>query len=119
KADVRETAGTEGGTGIALSKGSLYFSTATTVYRFALPAERLKPVGEPSVIVKDLPAGGHSARNLALSADGKTLFVNVGSPSNVCQVADRSTNRRARTRAPSSPRARESGASTRTLRTRR
>src|SRR2546425_640005 len=61
KADVRETAGTEGGTGIALSKGSLYFSTATTVYRFALPAGRLKPVGEPSVIVKDLPAGGHSA----------------------------------------------------------
>src|SRR2546426_46202 len=90
KADVRETAGTEGGTGIALSKGSLYFSTATTVYRFALAAGRLKPVGEPSVIVKDLPAGGHSARNLALSADGKTLFVNVGSPSNVCQVADRS-----------------------------
>src|SRR3989475_1035888 len=90
KADVRETAGTEGGTGIALSKGSLYFSTATTVYRFALAAGRLKPVGEPSVIVKDLPAGGHSARNLALSADGKTLFVNVGSPSNGCQVADRS-----------------------------
>src|SRR5438309_273477 len=56
KADVRETAGTEGGTGIALSKGSLYFSTATTVYRFALAAGPLKPVGEPSVIVKDLPA---------------------------------------------------------------
>src|SRR5439155_748282 len=35
KADVRETAGTEGGTGIALSKGSLYFSTATTVDRVA------------------------------------------------------------------------------------
>src|SRR5439155_839221 len=65
-------------------------STATTVYRFALPAGRLKPVGEPSVIVKDLPGGGHNARNLALSGDGKALFVNVGSPSNVCQVADRS-----------------------------
>src|SRR5207244_10273080 len=31
KADVRETAGAGGGTGIALSKGALYFSTATTV----------------------------------------------------------------------------------------
>src|SRR5205823_6812798 len=90
KADERETAGTAGGTGIVLSKGALYFGTATTVYRLALPAGRLKPVGEPSVIVRDLPGGGHSARNLALSADGKTLFVNVGSPSNVCQVADRS-----------------------------
>src|SRR5947209_19323893 len=72
KADVRETAGTGGGTGIALSKGALYFSTATTVYRFALPAGRLQAVGEPSVIVKDLPPGGHNARNLALSPDGKT-----------------------------------------------
>ena len=90
KTDVRETAGTAGGTGVALSKGALYFSTATTVYRFALPTGRLKPVGEPSVIVKDLPGGGHNARNLALSADGKTVFVNVGSPSNVCQVTDRS-----------------------------
>ena len=91
KADARHSAGSEGGTGIALHGDALYFSTATTVYRFALPAGRLEPLGDPSVIVKDLPAGGHSARNLALSADGKTLFVNVGSPSNSCQVADRST----------------------------
>src|SRR2546427_12908766 len=33
KADARETAGTESGTGIALSKGPLYFSTATTAHR--------------------------------------------------------------------------------------
>ena len=90
KADVRQTVGSEGGTGIALGKGVLYFSTTSTVYRYALRAGSLAPLGDPEVIVKDLPTGGHGARNLALSPDGRTLFVNVGSPSNSCQVADRS-----------------------------
>jgi glucose/arabinose dehydrogenase len=90
KADVQQRFGSEGGTGIALGNGVLYFSTASTVYRYPLPPGSLTPSGEPVVIVKDLPTGGHHARNLALSADGRTLYVNVGSPSNSCQVADRS-----------------------------
>ena len=90
KADVRESFGTQGGTGIALGRGGLYFSTASTVYRSPMRAAGLTPLGDPDVIVKDLPAGGHSARNLALSADGRWLFVNVGSPSNSCQEEDRS-----------------------------
>src|SRR2546428_254261 len=90
KADVRESFGTQGGTGIALGRGGLYFSTASTVYRYRMRAAGLMPLGDPDVIVKDLPAGGHSARNLALSADGRWLFVNVGSPSNSCQEKDRS-----------------------------
>jgi glucose/arabinose dehydrogenase len=40
--------------------------------------------------VRDLPSGGHSARSLAVSPDGRTLFVNVGSATNSCQVKDRS-----------------------------
>jgi glucose/arabinose dehydrogenase len=40
--------------------------------------------------VRDLPsARSHAAKSLALSPDGRTLFVNVGSPSNSCQVTDR------------------------------
>src|SRR2546426_11390277 len=53
KADVRETAGTAGGTGILLSKGALYFSTATTVYRFVLPVGRLKPRSEERRVGKE------------------------------------------------------------------
>src|SRR6266702_9006784 len=45
KADVREIIGTEGGTGVALGKGVLYASTATTVYRYAMRAGALKPFG--------------------------------------------------------------------------
>lgn len=89
KANVRQSFGREGGTGIALGKGTLYFSTSTTVYRYAMRVGSLTPLAAPDVIVKDLPGGGHSARNLALSADGRTLFVNVGSFTNSCQVADR------------------------------
>src|SRR5207244_4405903 len=89
KADVRQELGSDGGTGIALGRGVLYFSTASTVYRYAMRAGSLTPLGPPDVIVKDLPTGGHRARNLALSPDGGALYVNVGSPSNACQVADR------------------------------
>jgi glucose/arabinose dehydrogenase len=90
KADVRQTFGTEGGTGIALGKGVLYASTSSTVYRYAMRGGSLTPLGAPDVIVKDLPTGGHSAKNLALSPDGRTLFVNFGSATNSCQVKDRS-----------------------------
>ncbi len=92
KADVRRTIASPGGggTGIALGKGVLYFGTASTVYRYAMKPGSLTPLGDPDVIVKDLPTGGHSAKNLALSPDGRTLFVNIGSATNSCQVADRS-----------------------------
>jgi len=91
KADVQQTFGSGGGTGIALGKGALYFGTASTVYRYALRPGSLAPLGDPDVIVKDLPIGGHSAKNLALAPDGRTLFVNIGSATNSCQVADRSS----------------------------
>src|SRR5947208_5978871 len=91
KADVRETFGSEGGTGIALGKGVLYASTTSTVYRYAMRAGSLTPLGAPDVIVKDLPTGGHSAKELPVRPDGRTLFVNFGSATNSCQVKDRST----------------------------
>ena len=90
KADITERFGSEGGTGIALGKGVLYFSSTTTVYRYVIRAGSLVPLGEPDVIVRGLPNGGHAARNLALAADGRTLFVNIGSATNSCQGKDRS-----------------------------
>lgn len=89
KADVTAHFGSEGGTGIALGRGGLYVSSATTVYRYTLRPGTLSPLGDPTPIIHDLPGGGHDARNLALSADGRTLFVNVGSASNSCQFSDR------------------------------
>ncbi len=88
KADVSAQFGDQGGSGLALGRGSLFFSSASTVYRYALHPGDLTPVGPPDVVVADLPAGGHSARSLVLAPDG-SLFVNVGSRSNTCQLADR------------------------------
>src|SRR3989440_3223420 len=65
KADVREAFGSEGGTGIALGKGVLYASTPSTVYRYALRAGSLTPLGAPDVLVKDLPTGGDRGHNRA------------------------------------------------------
>lgn len=90
KADVRQTIGSEGGTGIALGRGALYFGGGATVYRYALRTGSLTPLGGADVIVQGLPTGGHGARNLALSPDGRSLFVNIGSATNSCQAKDRS-----------------------------
>jgi len=90
RADVEAHFGAAGGTGIALATGALYFATRSTVLRYPMHAGQLTPIGEPQVIARDLPSdGNHTAKNLALSADGKTLFVNFGSATNSCQVADR------------------------------
>ncbi len=90
RADVEAHFGTAGGTGVALAAGALYFATKSTVLRYAMHAGQLTPIGEPQVIARDLPSdGNHTAKNLALSSDGKTLFVNFGSATNSCQVVDR------------------------------
>jgi len=61
----------------------VYVGTRTEVLRFPYQAGALQALGEPEHIA-DLPhGGGHSTRDLAFSLDGSTLFVAVGSASNV------------------------------------
>jgi glucose/arabinose dehydrogenase len=43
----------------------------------------LKATGRAEVVIPSIPTGGHSTRDLAFSANGKQLFVAVGSASNV------------------------------------
>jgi glucose/arabinose dehydrogenase len=88
RADQRETFGSRGGTGIAVSGGWLYFAPNDGVVRWRLAPERLAPAGEPQTIVTGLPTGGHTAKNVALDGRGG-LFVNLGSRTNACQEADR------------------------------
>jgi glucose/arabinose dehydrogenase len=88
KADVRETFGGGGGTGIAVVPGWLYVDEASRIVRYPLPAGSLKPSGDAEVIVDGIPTGGHPARNFVLDGKGG-LLVNIGSSSNSCQVAER------------------------------
>ena len=39
--------------------------------------------GPAEMIVPHLPVGGHSTRDVVFSPDGKTMYVSVGSASNV------------------------------------
>ncbi len=61
----------------------LYVSNTTTVMRFAYNLDALTAIGRPETIISGLPTGGHSTRDLVFSQDGKSLFVAVGSGSNV------------------------------------
>ena len=91
KADVTARFGDNGGTGIALHAGSLYFATEAAILRYPLTAGALQPSGAPDTIVAGLPSDrSHRAKEIAFSADG-ALYVNIGSPTNSCQVADRQT----------------------------
>jgi glucose/arabinose dehydrogenase len=68
----------------------LYVGNTGSVVRFPYKNGDLKAGGPAEVVVKDIPSGreqvgggGHWTRDLEFSPDGKTLFVSVGSRSNV------------------------------------
>jgi hypothetical protein len=64
----------------------LYVAETNRVTRYAYHVGDVKARGEAQVVVAQLPSGsGHSTRDLAFSADGKRLFVSVGSASNVAE----------------------------------
>ncbi len=68
----------------------LYVGNTDSVVRFAYKDGDTKASGQPEMIVNDIPSGnesvgggGHWTRDLEFSPDGKTLYVSVGSRSNV------------------------------------
>lgn len=88
KVDTTAWFGPEGGTGLLLRDGTLYFATNTAVLRYKL-GDALLPVSGPDTIIEGLPSKpGHTSKSIALG-DGNELWVFIGSPSNVCQVKDR------------------------------
>ena len=68
--------------GIAFHDDYVYVGEMKRVVRFHYDAKTSKRTGEAEKIM-DLPAGGHWTRTLAFSADGKHLYVAVGSDGNI------------------------------------
>jgi len=86
KADKQETFGTLGGGGIAVSGNFLFVDARSAIIRYTLAKGQMVPTGTPDTIVSGLPTNGnHVSRDLAIDGKG-SLFVNVGSATNVCQV---------------------------------
>jgi glucose/arabinose dehydrogenase len=61
----------------------VYVGNTNSVVRFAYRNGDLTARERPETIVPQLPVRGHSTRDVAFSPDGKTMFVSVGSASNV------------------------------------
>ncbi|MBI4522039.1 MAG: PQQ-dependent sugar dehydrogenase [Gemmatimonadetes bacterium] len=94
KADVIARFGPSGGTGLALRGDDLYFAPDDAVLRYTLTPGELVPAGPPDTIVKDLPnVRSHRSKTLAFDETGG-MYVNIGSPSNSCQIEDRTTGSR-------------------------
>jgi glucose/arabinose dehydrogenase len=68
--------------GIAFHENYVYVGNTNEVVRFAYDPKTSKRLGEAEHLM-DLPTGGHDTRTLAFSADGKHLFISVGSESNI------------------------------------
>jgi len=61
----------------------VYVGNTTSVVRFPYKDGDLKATGPAQTIIPELPSGGHSTRDVVFSKDGKSMFVAVGSGSNV------------------------------------
>lgn len=68
--------------GIAFHDDYVYVGEMKKVVRFHYDAKTSKRTGEAEKIM-DLPGGGHWTRTVVFSADGKHLYVGVGSDGNI------------------------------------
>lgn len=83
--------------GMALAGGRLYVANTDAVVSYPFQPGQTRIAGAARKLI-DLPAGGynnHWTRNLQLSADQRTLFVSVGSASNVGEYGMDEEKRRA------------------------
>ncbi|MBE7217122.1 MAG: PQQ-dependent sugar dehydrogenase [Caulobacteraceae bacterium] len=69
----------------------VYLAETNRVRRFPYAPGALKPTGAPQTVVAQIAdtTGGHTSRDLAVSPDGKRLFVSVGSASNIAEEMPR------------------------------
>jgi glucose/arabinose dehydrogenase/mono/diheme cytochrome c family protein len=95
KADVVERfgetiqSGGAGGTGIGMYRGSIYAEINDRIVRYSLTAGSIVPLGPPDTIVSGLPLGGdHPMHPFIIDADG-SMYVDVASATNSCQVENR------------------------------
>ena len=91
KADIVRSFGVGGGTGIAFAGEYLYFATNDAIVRWHWQIGALEPPGGPDTVASGLTnRRQHAAKSIVIGSDGQ-LYVNIGAPSNSCQVQDRTT----------------------------
>ncbi|HEV2671346.1 MAG TPA: PQQ-dependent sugar dehydrogenase [Gemmatimonadales bacterium] len=89
KADIVRSFGVGGGTGIAFAGEYLYFATNDAIVRWHWQINGLEPPSGADTVVAGLTnRREHAAKSIVAGSDGQ-LYVNIGAPSNSCQVKDR------------------------------
>ncbi|MBN9269294.1 MAG: beta-propeller fold lactonase family protein, partial [Mesorhizobium sp.] len=63
----------------------VYIANSDSVVRFAYRAGDLKATGRAETIIDNIPSNHHWTRDIVFSPDGKTLYLSVGSGSNVAE----------------------------------
>lgn len=80
--------------GMALVGDQLYIANTDALVRVPFTPGETKITAKPEVVVRYPGGGNHWARNVIASADGKTLYVAVGSSSNIAENGlDKEVNR--------------------------
>ncbi len=88
KADIIRYFGIGHGTGMGIHNGYLYFGTDTAILRYKLQPDSLLPDPQAE-LVASLPAQPeHEMKSITFDGNDN-MYVNVGAPSNSCQVEDR------------------------------
>ncbi|MDB4916496.1 MAG: L-sorbosone dehydrogenase [Gemmatimonadetes bacterium] len=74
---------------VRMHNGYLYVETSNAIVRYPVKAGSLTPAGPADTMVSGFPAGGnHTTKTFVITDDG-TMYVDVGSATNSCQVKDR------------------------------
>jgi len=71
--------------GMVLFQGQLYIADTDALVRVPYRDGETKITATPEKVVPLRPAGNHWARNVIASGDGQTLYVSVGSASNIAE----------------------------------
>lgn len=89
-ADNATTFGNYAGTGITIKDGYLYASSNKEVFRYKLNEQQevINPDQPERIITGLIDRGTHNTKSLTLDNAGN-IYVNIGAPSNACQLEDR------------------------------
>jgi glucose/arabinose dehydrogenase/mono/diheme cytochrome c family protein len=84
--------GSAGGTGIALYNNSVYAEMNDRIVKYALLPGALVPSDKPETVVSGLPLGGdHPMHPFVIDSKG-SLFVDIGTATNACDLENRMPN---------------------------